>query len=406
MESLINRFMKYVTMETTSDEEIEKCPTTEGQMTFAKYLVDELKTIGAEEISLDENGYVMATIPATIGKEVPVIGFISHMDTSPEASGKDVKPQIVRFAGSDIVINKEKNIILSMSDFPETESYLGQDVIVSDGTTLLGADDKAGIAEIMTMAENLLKDKSIPHGKIRIAFTPDEEIGRGADKFDVEKFGAQWAYTVDGGAMGEIQYENFNAALAEIVIQGRNVHPGEAKGKMINACRIAAAIQDALPVSESPEKTAGYEGFFHTIEMNCSPEKGYMKMLIRDHDRNRFEYRKEFLRKTCEIINTQFGCGGIAINIRDQYFNMKEKIVPNMHIVEIAKEAMLKCNVIPQPLPIRGGTDGATLSFKGLPCPNIYTGGMNFHSRFEYIPINAMISAVDVLTEICKLTAK
>lgn len=406
MESLINRFMKYVTMETTSDEDGVKCPTTEGQMRFAQQLVEELKSIGAQEISLDENGYVMATIPANTDKEVPVIGFISHMDTSPEASGKNVKPQIVRFSGSDILINKEKNISLSMSDFPETEAYLGQDVIVSDGTTLLGADDKAGIAEIMTMTENLLKDNSIPHGKIRIAFTPDEEIGRGADLFNVEQFGAQWAYTVDGGVMGEIQYENFNAAVAEIHITGRNVHPGEAKGKMINASRVAAAIQSSLPFSEVPERTEGYEGFFHTLEMNCSPEKGYMKMLIRDHDLARFEYKKELLKKNCEIINMQYGCGGIEVKIRDQYFNMKEKIVPNMHIVDIAKEAMLKCNVIPQPLPIRGGTDGATLSFKGLPCPNIFTGGMNFHSRFEYIPVNSMIAAVNVLTEICKIVAK
>lgn len=406
MESLINRFMQYVKMETTSDEEIGKCPTTKGQLVMAQYLVEELKKIGAQEISLDENGYVMATIPATTDKEVPVIGFISHMDTSPEASGKDVKPQIVRFTGSDIVINKEKNIVLSVSDFPETENYLGQDVIVSDGTTLLGADDKAGIAEIMTMAEKLLTDKSIPHGKIRIAFTPDEEIGRGADKFDVKRFGADWAYTVDGGVLGEIQYENFNAAVADIHITGRNVHPGEAKGKMINAARVAAAIQNSLPFSEVPESTAGYEGFFHTVEMNCTPEKGHIKMIIRDHDRTKFEHKKELLKKSCEIINTQYGCGGIEVKIRDQYFNMKEKIVPNMHIVELAKEAMLNCNVIPQPLPIRGGTDGATLSFMGLPCPNIFTGGMNFHSRFEYIPINSMVAAVNVLTEICRLTAK
>ncbi len=406
MEALINRFMKYVKIETTSDEQCDKTPTTQGQTHFAETLREELTRIGAEEVYLDENGYLMATIPATTDKEVPVIGFISHMDTSPEASGKDVKPQIVRFTGSDIVINKEKNIVLSVSDFPETENYLGQDVIVSDGTTLLGADDKAGIAEIMTMAETLLTDKSIPHGKIRIAFTPDEEIGRGADKFDVKRFDADWAYTVDGGVLGEIQYENFNAAVADIHITGRNVHPGEAKGKMINAARIAAAIQNSLPFSEVPESTEGHEGFFHTVEMNCTPEKGHMKMIIRDHDRTKFEHKKELLKKNCEIINTQYGCGGIEVKIRDQYFNMKEKIVPNMHIVELAKEAMLNCNVIPQPLPIRGGTDGATLSFMGLPCPNIFTGGMNFHSRFEYIPINSMIAAVNVLTEICRLTAK
>ncbi len=406
MEALINRFMKYVKIETTSDEQCDKTPTTQGQTHFAETLKEELIRIGAEEVYLDENGYLMATIPATTDKEVPVIGFISHMDTSPEASGKDVKPQIVRFTGSDIVINKEKNIVLSVSDFPETENYLGQDVIVSDGTTLLGADDKAGIAEIMTMAETLLTDKSIPHGKIRIAFTPDEEIGRGADKFDVKRFGADWAYTVDGGILGEIQYENFNAAVADIHITGRNVHPGEAKGKMINAVRVAAAIQNSLPFSEVPESTEGHEGFFHTVEMNCTPEKGHMKMIIRDHDRTKFEHKKELLKKNCEIINTQYGCGGIEVKIRDQYFNMKEKIVPNMHIVELAKEAMLNCNVIPQPLPIRGGTDGATLSFMGLPCPNIFTGGMNFHSRFEYIPINSMVAAVNVLTEICRLTAK
>lgn len=406
MDILINRFMKYVTMETTSDESCDNCPSTNGQLVLANYLVDELIKLGAKDVSLDDNGYVMATIPSNIEKEVPIIGFIAHMDTSPEASGKDVKPKIVRFSGADVLINKEKNIFLSMADFPEMEAFLGQDVIVSDGTTLLGADDKAGIAEIMTMVEMMKDDPSIKHGEIRIAFTPDEEIGRGADKFDVKKFGAQWAYTVDGGAIGEIQYENFNAAVAEINITGRNVHPGEAKGKMINAARIAAAIQTSLPFSEVPEKTDGHEGFFHTLEVSCTPEKGYMKMLIRDHDRGRFEYKKDLLRKNCELINIQYGGGGIDLSIKDQYYNMKEKIIPCMKIVDIVKEAMLKCDVIPKPSPIRGGTDGATLSFKGLPCPNIFTGGMNFHSRFEYIPIRSMVSAVNVLTEICKIVAR
>lgn len=406
MDILINRFMKYVTMETTSDESCGNCPSTQGQLVLANYLVDELNKLGAVNVSLDKNGYVMATIPSNIDKEVPVIGFIAHMDTSPEASGKDVKPKIVRFSGADVIINQEKNISLSMADFPEMEAFLGQDVIVSDGTTLLGADDKAGIAEIMTMVEILKDDPSIKHGEIRIGFTPDEEIGRGADKFNVMKFGAQWAYTVDGGAVGEIQYENFNAAMAEIHISGRNVHPGEAKGKMISAARIAAAIQASLPLSEVPEKTEGYEGFFHTLQINCTTESGYMKMLIRDHDRSRFEYKKDLLRKNCELINIQYGGGGIDLNIKDQYYNMKEKIVPNMKIVDIAKEAMLKCNVIPKPTPIRGGTDGAMLSFNGLPCPNIFTGGMNFHSRFEYIPIRSMVSAVNVLTEICKIVAR
>ena len=406
MDILINRFMKYVTMETTSDESCANCPSTQGQLALANYLVDELNKLGAKDVSLDENGYVMATIPSNINKPAPVIGFIAHMDTSPEASGKDVKPKIVRFSGADVIINTEKNISLSMADFPEMEAFLGQDVIVSDGTTLLGADDKAGIAEIMTMVELMQSDPTIQHGEIKIAFTPDEEIGRGADRFDVQKFGAQWAYTVDGGAIGEIQYENFNAAVAEIHITGKNVHPGEAKGKMINAARIAAAIQSSLPFSEVPERTSGYEGFFHTLEVRCTPESGYLKMLIRDHDKARFEYKKDLLRKNCELINIQHGGGGIDLHIKDQYYNMKEKLLPYMNIVDIAKEAMLKCNVIPKPTPIRGGTDGATLSFKGLPCPNIFTGGMNFHSRYEYIPIRSMVSAVNVLTEICKITAR
>ena len=389
---IVERFLKYVSFCTTSDENTGMTPSTPGQMDFARYLADELKNIGLTEVSLDSNGYIMATLEAnnqrlTTNDQLPVIGFIAHMDTSPDASGRHVKPSIIRYEGGDPYID---------------ERYIGQELIVTDHTTLLGADDKAGIAEIVTAMEYLIQHPEIKHGKVRIGFTPDEEIGQGADHFDVKAFGADWAYTMDGGALGELEYENFNAASCKIRVHGVNVHPGSAYHKMRNSMRIAYQIAVMLPRFQTPEHTQGYEGFYHLIGMEGTVEETTLSYIIRDHDRTLFEYRKRELEHLVRKINTEYGEGTAEIEIRDQYYNMREKIEPVMHIIDLAKEAMESVGVTPVVKPIRGGTDGARLSFEGLPCPNIFAGGENFHSRYEYLPISSMKKAMEVILEIVK----
>jgi tripeptide aminopeptidase len=389
--NIVERFLKYVSFCTTSDENTGMTPSTPGQMEFAKYLAEELKTIGLKDVTLDKNGYVMATLPASEGLQVtgdrlPVIGFIAHMDTSPDASGKHVKASIVKAEERDYIDAR----------------YAGQDVIVTDTTTLLGADDKAGIAEIVTACEYLIQHPEIRHGKVRIGFTPDEEIGQGADHFDVKAFGADFAYTMDGGAIGELEFENFNAAVCKIKVHGLNVHPGYGYHKMINSMRIAYQLAVMLPRWETPEHTQGYEGFYHLIGMNGTVEETTLSYIIRDHDRARFESRKRELEHLVRKVNREFGDGTVEIEIRDQYYNMREKIEPVMHIVDLAKEAMTAVGVTPNVKPIRGGTDGARLSFEGLPCPNIFAGGENFHSRYEYLPVPSLEKAKDVILEIVK----
>lgn len=406
MDSLTIRFLRYVSYETTSDETQTKSPSTDGQFMLANALKDELTELGVDDVVVDNNGYLTATIPATIEKEVPVIGFLAHLDTSPEASGRQVKPRIVNFTGEDILLSEASGKVLSVSQFPELAKYKGQELIVTDGTTLLGADDKAGVAEIMTMAEYFLQHPEIEHGTIRIAFTPDEEVGGGADLLDVPAFNADWAYTVDGGELGELEFENFNAAAAELIIQGRGIHPGYAKDKMINASRVACEYMSLLPLNEVPEKTCGYEGFYHLTAMEGNVEQAKLKFIIRDHDRSLFEKRKETMRQLVETVSAKHEGVVMSLEIKDQYRNMIEKIKPVMHVVDIAKQAMMNCGVVPEVKPIRGGTDGANLSFKGLPCPNLFTGGMNFHGCYECIPVDSMKKAVDVLTEICKLVVK
>ncbi|MCQ2208749.1 MAG: peptidase T [Paludibacteraceae bacterium] len=406
MDSLINRFLRYVSVKTTSDETQTKSPTTEGQFALANMLKDELKALGAEDVIVDNNGYLTATIPANTTKSVPTIGFIAHLDTSPDASGENIKPKCVLFDGNDILLNEEKNIYLSAAQFPELNRYKGQELIVTDGTTLLGADDKAGVAEIMTMAEYFLSNPTEQHGKIRIAFTPDEEIGGGADLLNIENFGADWAYTIDGGEIGELEYENFNAASAELSIYGRGIHPGYAKDKMINASRVACEYMSLLPSEEIPEKTEGYEGFYHLISIEGGVEEAKLKFIIRDHDWNSFQKRKEMMKQMVDVISVKYEEAKIELVIKDQYRNMIEKIKPVMHVIDIAKKAMQECDVTPIVRPIRGGTDGANLSFKGLPCPNLFAGGVNFHGCYEFVPIPSMRKAVDVLVTICKLTAE
>ena len=400
--NITERFLKYVSFCTTSDEETNLTPSTPGQMEFAKYLAAELKEIGMQEVTLDENGYVMATLPAnTEGK--PTIGFIAHMDTAPDASGKNVKARIVEnYDGQDIVLNAEKNIVFEVAKYPEILDYKGQDIIVTDGTTLLGADDKAGLAEIVTACEYLIEHPEIEHGKIRVGFTPDEEIGQGADHFDVEKFGCDFAYTMDGGAVGELEYENFNAAGCKIKVHGVNVHPGYGYHKMINSIRIANHFASMLPRWETPEHTQGYEGFYHLIAMNGSVEETTLQYIIRDHDRARFESRKREVEHLVRKLNQEYGEGTVEVEIRDQYYNMREKVEPVMHIVTLVEEAMKEVGVTPKVQPIRGGTDGARLSFEGLPCPNIFAGGVNFHSRFEYLPIPSMEKAMQVILQIVR----
>ena len=396
--NVTDRFLRYVKFDTQSDEQTNLTPSTPGQMVFAKYLKEELEDLGLTEITLDDNGYLMATLPANTDEEVPTIGFIAHLDTSPDMSGRNVCPRMVDYKGGDIVLNEEKNIVLSPSQFPELNDYVGETLIVTDGNTLLGADDKAGIAEIITAIEFLKENPGIKHGKIRIAFNPDEEIGQGAHKFDVDLFGADWAYTMDGGAVGELEFENFNAAVARITFQGRNVHPGYAKGKMINSIRVANQFAIMLPRWETPEHTQDYEGFYHLVGIEGSVEQTVMTYIIRDHDRDRFERRKKELEHLTRKINNEFP-DVATIEIKDQYYNMREKIEPVMHIIDLAKQAMENVGVTPKVQPIRGGTDGAQLSFKGLPCPNIFAGGLNFHGRYEFVPVSSMEKATDVVVE-------
>lgn len=404
--ALVERFLKYVSFDTQSSEETEVTPSTPGQMVFAKYLKEELESIGLEDITLDEHGYLFATLPANIDKPVPTIGFIAHMDTSPDMSGKDVSPRIVQnYDGSDIVLCAEENVILSPSQFPELLDHKGEDLIVTNGKTLLGADDKAGIAEIVSAIVYLKEHPEIKHGKIRIGFNPDEEIGLGAHKFDVEKFGCDWAYTMDGGEVGELEFENFNAASAKITFKGRNVHPGYAKNKMINSIRVANRFCAMLPAHETPEHTEGYEGFYHLISFNGDVEQTTVAYIIRDHDRARFESRKKKIERFVSEINAEYGEGTATLELRDQYYNMREKIEPLMHIIDTAFAAMEAVGVKPNVKPIRGGTDGAQLSFKGLPCPNIFAGGLNFHGRYEFAPIQNMEKAMKVIVKIAELVA-
>lgn len=388
-EKVVQRFLKYVTFDTTANPNNSNCPSSEGQKVFANYLVEELKSLGLEDAHVDENSYVMATLKGNT-EGVETIGFITHLDTAPDVTGKNVKPKIIKnYDGKDIVLNEELNIITSSNDYPDLKKFIGEDLIVTDGTTLLGADDKAGISEIVTAIEYLVNNPEIKHGDIKIGFTPDEEIGRGADLFNVEKFGAKYAYTIDGGIMGELQYENFNAAGATITIQGRNVHPGAAKNKMINALHIAAEISQMFPQSERPETTEGYEGFYHLNDINGNVENATMVYIIRDHSKEKFEYRKQYMKDAISKVSEKYN-GRVTLELNDQYYNMKEKVEPVKFIVDIAEEAMKECDITPIIVPIRGGTDGARLSFMGLPCPNIFTGGLNFHSKNECIPIIAI----------------
>ena len=404
--ALVERFLRYVSFDTQSSEETEVTPSTPGQMVFAKYLKEELESLGLEDITLDEHGYLFATLPANIDKPVPTIGFIAHMDTSPDMSGKDVSPRIVQnYDGSDIVLCAEENVVLSPSQFPELLDHKGEDLIVTNGKTLLGADDKAGIAEIVSAIVYLKEHPEIKHGKIRIGFNPDEEIGLGAHKFDVEKFGCDWAYTMDGGEIGELEFENFNAASAKITFKGRNVHPGYAKNKMINSIRVANRFCAMLPAHETPEHTEGYEGFYHLISFNGDVEQTTVAYIIRDHDRARFESRKKKIERFVSEINAEYGEGTATLELRDQYYNMREKIEPVMHIIDTAFAAMEAVGVKPNVKPIRGGTDGAQLSFKGLPCPNIFAGGLNFHGRYEFAPIQNMEKAMKVIVKIAELVA-
>lgn len=405
--TLVERFLKYVSYDTQSSEETGLTPSTPGQMKFAEYLKQELESLGLEDITLDEHAYLFATLPANISKPVPTIGFISHLDTSPDMTGKDAAPRIVKnYDGSDIVLCKEDNIILSPAQFPELLDHKGEDLIVTNGQTLLGADDKAGIAEIVSAIAYLKEHPEIKHGKIRIGFNPDEEIGEGAHKFDVEKFGCDWAYTMDGGEVGELEFENFNAAAAKVSFKGRNVHPGYAKNKMINSIRVANRFCAMLPAGETPEETEDYEGFYHLIGINGTVEQTTVSYIIRDHDRARFEDRKKRIEALVAEINKEYGEGTATLELRDQYYNMREKIEPVMHIIDTAFAAMEAVGVKPNVKPIRGGTDGAQLSFKGLPCPNIFAGGLNFHGRYEFVPIQSMEKAKDVIVKIVELVAQ
>lgn len=405
--NMLQRFLKYVTFDTESIDDNTTVPTSEGQFVFARYLKEELEKMGLTEITLDDKGYLYATLPSNSEKEIPTIGFISHLDTSPDMSGKNVTPRVVEsYAGGDIVLNKELNIALTTNDFPEVEDYKGNDLVVTDGTTLLGADDKAGIAEIISAVEYLQAHPEIEHGKVRIAFNPDEEIGRGAHNFNVPLFGCDWAYTVDGGAEGELEFENFNAGSALFAINGRNVHPGYAKGKMLNALRVATAIVEAVPAAESPEQTDGYEGFYHLMSINGGVDKAEVSYIIRDHDKEIFEKRLDFMNKVAEKINATYGANTVTVDIKRQYANMREKIEPMMHIIDIARKSMLEAGVTPMVKPIRGGTDGAQLSFMGLPCPNMFAGGINFHSRYEFVSVQVMEKAMMTIVKIVENTAK
>ncbi len=405
--TLVERFLKYVSFDTQSSEESETTPSTPKQLVLAKYLKEELEALGLQEVLLDENGYLYATLPANTDKKVPTIGFIAHMDTSPDMSGENVRPRIVKqYDGGDIVLCEADKIILSPKQFPELLDHVGEDLIVTDGHTLLGADDKAGIAEIVSAIVYLMEHPEIKHGKIRLGFTPDEEIGRGADKFDVKLFGCDWAYTMDGGELGELEFENFNAAAAKLTFKGRNVHPGYSKNKMINSMLVANEFINLLPANETPAHTEGYEGFYHLVGMQGDVELSTLSYIIRDHDRAKFEARKAEMEKQTAVINARYGEGTATLELRDQYYNMREKIEPVMHIIDLAFKAMEEVGVKPAVKAIRGGTDGARLSFEGLPCPNIFAGGLNFHGRYEFLPIPSLEKACRVVSKIAELAAK
>ena len=405
MQKMIDRFISYVTIDTQSDPNSNSTPSTEKQWVLANKLVEALKQIGLEDVSIDANSYIMATLPSNISKEVPVVGFISHFDTSPDFTGTNVNPRLIyNYDGKDILLNKENNIVLSPDYFDDLLLYKGQTLIVTDGTTLLGADDKAGITEIMTAMEYLIQHPEIKHGPIRIGFTPDEEIGRGAHKFDVKKFNAEWAYTIDGSRVGELEYENFNAAEAKITATGKSVHPGYAKGKMVNAISLINEFMSLLPKKEVPEHTDGLDGFFHINHLKGEIEKAELELIIRDHDKSLFESRKKLLKNIVQDLNDKHG-DYLTVEIKDQYFNMRQKIEPVFHVVDIAKEAMEELGIEPIIKPIRGGTDGSQLSYMGLPCPNIFAGGHNFHGKYEYVPVESMQKAVDVIVKICELVA-
>jgi tripeptide aminopeptidase len=407
MHPIVNRFLSYVKIDTQSDPNNTNFPSTEKQWDLANILVDELNTIGMQEVTIDENCYIMATLPSNIDSVVPTIGFVAHIDTSPDFSGTKVNPQIhENYDGKDILLNKEKNIILSPDYFEDMLLYKGQTLITTDGTTLLGADDKAGVTEIVSAMEHLLENPKIKHGKIRICFTPDEEVGKGAHLFDVEKFGADWAYTMDGSEIGELEYENFNAASAKVTIQGKSVHPGYAKGKMVNSILVGNEFSSLLPTNEVPEKTIGYEGFYHLHTFIGDIEETTLEYIIRDHDFDLFENRKKIFREFATQLNKKYNSEIIKVDIKDQYFNMKEKIEPVMHIVAIAKEAMELADIKPLIKAIRGGTDGSQLSYKGLPCPNIFAGGHNFHGKYEYVPVESMIKATEVIVNIAQIVAR
>lgn len=405
MQHLIDRFFSYIKIDTQSNPDSDTTPSTEKQWDLANKLVHELKSIGMQEVSIDDNAYIMATLPSNLDEKIPTIGFISHFDTTPDFTGTNVNPKIIEnYDGKDIILNDERNIVLSPDYFEDLLLYKGQTLITTDGTTLLGADDKAGITEIMTAMEHLIQHPHIKHGEIKVGFTPDEEIGRGAHKFDVKKFGADWAYTIDGSQVGELEYENFNAASAKVTIEGKSVHPGYAKGKMVNAISIANEFMGMLPLDETPEHTSDREGFFHIHHVKGEIEQAEFELIIRDHDKAQFEKRKQFLSDTIAELNDKHGdC--ISIELKDQYYNMRKKVEPVFHIVEIAKEAMELINIKPIIKPIRGGTDGSQLSYMGLPCPNIFAGGHNFHGKYEYVPVESMQKAVDVIVKICELTA-
>ena len=409
-QKIIDRFISYVLVDTESDPNSSTTPSSKKQLVLANILVKELKSIGLSEVTIDTNGYIMATLPSNLDHNVPTIGFVSHYDTTPDFTGANVKPQIIKnYDGKDIVLNAAQNIILSPKYFEDLLLYKGQTLITTDGTTLLGADDKAGITEIVSAMEYLINNPEIKHGKIRVGFTPDEEIGRGAHLFDVEKFGCDWAYTMDGSQIGELEYENFNAAGAKITLKGKSVHPGYAKGKMINSMLLANEFINALPKGETPQETKGYEGFFHVTKLSGSIEETHLELIIRDHDAKKFKKRKELVHDITKKINKkyakQFGEDIVITEVKDQYYNMKEKVIPVMYIVDIAEKAMRNLGIKPLIKPIRGGTDGCQLSYKGLPCPNIFAGGHNFHGKYEYVPVESILKAIDVIVEIAKITA-
>ena len=407
MEQVLDKFLRYVKVFTTSDPESETFPSTDRQLAFADQLASELREIGLSDVTRDEFGYVIATLPSNQEKMVPVIGFISHMDTSPDYSGQNVNPQLIRnYQGSELVLDAELNMVLSPVDFPELLKYVGQDLITTDGKTLLGADDKAGLAEIITAMDYLIRHPEIKHGKIRICFTPDEEVGRGTDYFDVAKFGADFAYTLDGGEIGELEYENFNAAGTKIVVKGRSVHPGSAKNQMINSILVAHQIIQALPSDQRPEHTEGYEGFFHLTSFEGDISLTKMEYIIRDHDLAKFEAKKNLMKEVCQLINLRYGHAVVSLEIKDQYYNMRQKVEPVKYIVDLAEQAMKDVGVTPKIKAIRGGTDGARLSWDGLPCPNIFAGGHNFHGPYEFVPVQSMQKAVEVIVRIAELVAK